>query len=96
MSKISRWSVPIVILGSVIAVSATLLHYTQAHRAGVPGGYSALWIGALAIGCLTGGRLYFSAPPQERSALSSAAWGASSALLAAGALLATLTWAFGS
>ena len=96
MKQLSRWSASIVALGSSFVVAATLLHYAQAHRLGVPGGYLAVGIGAVSVGVLAGAGTYFSTASGQRNILVAIAAGAIVSLAAAGVLMVTLVWAFGS
>ena len=96
MKQLSRWSASIVALGSSFAIAATLLHYAQAHRIGVSGGYLAIGIGALSVGVLAGGGTYFATTLGQRNILAAIAAGALVSLAAAGLLMVALVWAFGS
>ena len=96
MKQRSWWSIPIVAVGSGVAVAATLLHHMQAYRAGVPGGYLVFGLGTLSVGVLAGVGTYFTAPATRRAIQKAAAVTVGVSLATAGVLLATLIWAFGS
>lgn len=96
MKRIFPRSLPVVALGTAIAVVSTLLHYAQAHRASAPGGYFAIYIGALGFGILAGTGDYFSTPTALRIIRRSIAVAALISLTTAGIFMATLIWAYGS
>jgi hypothetical protein len=96
MKQISSWLTPIVALASGIVVSATLLHYAEAHRSGTPGGYFTLCLGALSVGVLAGAGSYFSIPAAQRAISTAIAVAVLVSLATAGVLVVTLVWAYGS
>ena len=96
MKQISPWLTPLVALASSIAVAATLLHYAQAHRSGVPGGYLALCLGALSVGVLAGAGGYFTIPAAQRAISMAIAVAVLVSLITAGILVTTVVWAYGS
>lgn len=96
MKRTSKWLVPAATVGSAITIAATFVHVAHATRAGEHGGYTVLWFAAIAVGCLTGACVYWSASSQERTAVSAIVYGAVAALAAAGVLLFGLVSAFGS
>ena len=96
MKQLSWLAVPIAALGSGLAVAATLLHYAQAHRLGVPGGYFPLGPGSVCVGFLAGTGAFLVAPPQWRTIPVAAGVALVTTLAASGLLLITLISAFGS
>lgn len=96
MKQFSWLPTSIAALGSGVAVAITILHYAEAHRAGVHGGYFALWLGALGAGVVAGVTSYLSAPKVPRVASKAATVAIGVALATAGVLAATLISAFGS
>jgi hypothetical protein len=96
MKQLPQWFVPTTTIGSLIIMAVTLLHYAQSRRAGVPGGYSAICFGSLAVGLITSVCIYFATAPQDRSVPASLMSGVFSAMVSAAILFATLIWVFGS
>ncbi len=94
--QVSRWPVPIASLSSAAILAITLLHYIQAHRLGVPGGYAPTLLGATASGAIAGACSYFVVPPSQRSGISASLIGAAVALAFACLLVVTLVSGFGS
>ena len=96
MKHVSFWPVPIAVLATVTAVAVTLLHYVQADRMGVGGGYSALCFGALSVGVLAGIATYFSGLPTRRAIPTALALGTFVSLATAVVLAAALIRVYGS
>jgi hypothetical protein len=94
MERRARWYVLLAAIGSVLIACATLLQYIHAHRAGQPGGYLPLALGALADGLLVAmcGRL--TAP--RSTAIAIAVVGIVASVTFAAVLVVTLIWGFGS
>jgi hypothetical protein len=95
MKQVSRWPVPLASLGSAVILAVTLLHYIQAHRLGVPGGYAPTFLAATAAGAIAGACSYFVAPLGQRSGISAALIGAIVALAFVCLLVVTLVSGFG-
>lgn len=96
MQRAGYWLVPITAIGSVIVTIATLMVYIQAHRAGQPGGYLPMLLGAFSVGLLVTGCNYFIAPRVVRSGLVSISLGSFASLIFLGVLVAALISSFGS
>ena len=96
MKQLSWVAVPVVALGSALAVASTLLHHTQAHRLGVPGGYLPLGLGAVCVGLVASVGCFLVAPQERRSVPAAILVALVVAFATSGLLLATLIWAFGS
>ena len=86
---------PFCVLAAGGVVAATLLHYTDAHRLGLSGGYGALSLGAIAVGFLATLSVRAVAPVGRTSRLTAALIGSVAAMATAGILTATLIWSFG-
>jgi len=76
--------------------SATFLQYAKAYRAGLPGGYFPIILGAAAVGLLAAICNYFNQPKLTRSTDMSILSGATASLTFFAALLSTLILSFGS
>ena len=95
MKQLSRWPVPVASLGSAAILAVTLLHYIQAHRLAVPGGYALAFLGAAAAGVIAGACAYFAAPAGSRSGIVAALIGAAVASVWLAILVVTLVSGFG-
>ena len=96
MGRSSQWSIPLAVIGSILIASATFLQYAKAHRAGQPGGYFPIILGALVVGLLATLCSYFSQLKLTRSASVAVLSGATASIAFFAVLLATLISCFGS
>jgi hypothetical protein len=95
MKPASHMAALLAALGSVAVASLAWLHYARTHRAGQPGGYGALILGALAVGLLAGAASRLTAADNRRNWRLTVLIALIAALLAALILGATLVWAYG-
>lgn len=66
MKKNPAWAIPGAALGSSLIVAVTILHFIRANRAGMPGGYLALFAGTIGVGLLTAICHHLSVTSQQR------------------------------
>lgn len=96
MEKSASWLVLVASIGSILATSATLLQYIQAHREAQPGGYLPIILGAVFVGLLVAGCNYFAKLQNQRSGFTAVLLGVLASIVFIGILFVTLIWSFGS
>jgi len=89
------WGVSISVLGAGAIVAVTLLHYFNAQRLGVPGGYLMLALGSVATGSLAALAGLIAVPADGRRALVAISVAVIVSLVSAGIVLTALILAFG-
>ena len=92
----SKWPVRLSAIGSIIVIATTFLHYANAHRQTKPGGYSAVILGAMAVGLLVTLGSYFNRPKPMRSRFAATLSGVFASIVFVLVLFATLVRSFGS
>jgi len=93
MKQITRWVVPVAMLGGALLIAATLMHYFGAIRLGKPGGYLVLAMGSVGSGLCVGWADYAAG---SRSIPSALALAVGASLVTAGLVIFILVRAVGS